>query len=127
VTSQPLQRKKRVGWASRLWYSVFLIALRRLRRSSWGSCANRSTVVANVGNLEVTVVVRDTSRPDGYSREELVGMLRLLRRHERLQHWRVPELVETPSPDVVLGGRLEAIDDRQAIVDRLSEIAARRS
>ena len=56
------------------------------------ACANRHVLVNRFGPIEVTTTFRDTRKPDGYSREELVEMLQLIRRHEALQKWRAPEL-----------------------------------
>ncbi len=58
---------------------------------SVGACANRSWRTTNVGPLEVKLLVRDTSRPDGYERTEMLTMLREVRKHEALQGWRVPD------------------------------------
>jgi hypothetical protein len=37
------------------------------------------------------MVCRDTSQPDGYSREELVKMLQIIREQEKIMGWKVPE------------------------------------
>lgn len=56
------------------------------------SCANRRTWKARLGTAaEVTVTVRHLGGPDGYSREELVEMLWLVRKHEAVMDWKVPE------------------------------------
>jgi hypothetical protein len=70
---------------------MILLAARRAGRSSYGACANRYTYVCKFGPLEMTIVVRDTREPDGYSREELVEMLQTIREQEELQGWKVPE------------------------------------
>lgn len=62
-----------------------------LENGTRGMCANRHMTVFMVGTSEVTVVVRDTTKPDGYSREELVTMLETIRREETIQQWTVPE------------------------------------
>jgi hypothetical protein len=56
-----------------------------------GSCANRRWSTWVVGRIEVTTTYRDTSEPDGHSREELVEMLATVRRAEAETGWRVPE------------------------------------
>ena len=86
-----------VVWSTRIrfWLRALDFVLYGLRlstkSSSVAACANRHTTTCRAGSVEVTVMVRDTSRPDGYSREELVEMLRLVREQELLQGWRVPE------------------------------------
>jgi hypothetical protein len=56
-----------------------------------GACANRKWYRGMAGPIEVTVTYRDTRQPNGYSREELLGMLENVRRHEAIQGWKVPE------------------------------------
>lgn len=77
-------------WLRALDFVVYGLRL-ATRSSSVAFCANRRTTTCRAGTLEVTVVARDTRRPDGYSREELVEMLRTVRKQEALQDWRVPE------------------------------------
>jgi hypothetical protein len=60
-------------------------------RSAVGVCANRRWVRGMADRTEVTVTYRDTTQPDGYSREELVGMLKTIRKHEREMDWKVPD------------------------------------
>ena len=62
-----------------------------------GACANRRWARLRRGQVEVAVTVRDLREPDGYSREELLLMLREVRRHEKTQGWSVPE----PSPETL--------------------------
>lgn len=75
---------------TRFWFWLLQFSLRR-RARSWKACANRVEIHSRFGATEVTVTFRDTTQPDGYSREELVEMLALVRHHERLQGWKVPE------------------------------------
>lgn len=65
------------------------------RPYSVGMCGNRMWEVRQFGGLELTVTLRNTLEPDGYSREELVEMLERVRRHETRMGWRAPE-PETP-------------------------------
>lgn len=58
---------------------------------SKGSVGNRFIEVTMIGPLEVTITCRDTRREDGYSREELYSMLRLIRKEEVRHEWKVPE------------------------------------
>jgi hypothetical protein len=74
------------------WYWLFRTTLKHCGSPcSRGHVANRFETVFRRGCLEVTVVERDTRQPDGHTREELCEMLRLIRWHEGLQGWRVPE------------------------------------
>ena len=76
--------------------NVLLWAFFRLCGQS-GACANRRWARLRRSQVEVAVTIRDASKPDGYSREELLLMLREVRRHERIQGWQVPESpLETP-------------------------------
>jgi hypothetical protein len=58
---------------------------------SSGACANRRWWRRMIGPCEVTITMRHTGGPDGYSREELIDMLAEVRKHEALQGWRVPD------------------------------------
>jgi hypothetical protein len=71
------------------WYLIGWLWPGRL--ASRGVCANRAWHVVKRGPIEATLIFRDTRQPDDYSREELVAMLETVRRHEKLQGWRVPE------------------------------------
>jgi hypothetical protein len=62
-------------------------------RDSVGACANRRWRRFMSGPVEVTITYRDTRRPDGYSREELVEMLKTIREQEKMMGWKVPEPV----------------------------------
>lgn len=63
------------------WFRLKLIMWLWPRRGSTSSCANRWTRRAQCGAYEVELRIRDTSKPDGYSREEIVEMKRELREH----------------------------------------------
>lgn len=55
-------------------------------------CANRVTKRWETpAGHEVTLILRDTRQPDGFSRTELYQMLKTLRDHERAQGWKCPE------------------------------------
>lgn len=83
------------------WYKM-LRAISRRRGRGWKSCANRHETRCDFGRLEVTITIRDKRKPDGYSREELCEMLALVRRHEKLQDWRVPEAGSEEDLDYVI-------------------------
>lgn len=79
-----------------MWYWLFRKALRgsqqALRQGSNGWCANRAWTKLDInGKIEITVTWRDLRKPDAYSREELVKMLREVRKHEAIQHWKTPD------------------------------------
>ena len=81
------------------WLEIRWLALRwRLVIRIWPkdagtaySCANRAGIKTMFGPFEYHLCVRDTAKNDGYSREELMEMLTVVRLHERLQGWRAPE------------------------------------
>lgn len=58
---------------------------------SSGTCANRRWWSFTRGPVEVTLTMRHMGIPDGYSREELLEMLHTVRKHEKIQGWKVPE------------------------------------
>ena len=72
------------------WW-LWVIALVWPSRTSAGVCGNRAWQTAMLGTLEVSLTLRETSVSDGYSREELLEMLQTVRRHEKIQGWKVPE------------------------------------
>jgi hypothetical protein len=61
------------------------------RRGSAHFCANRRTWMYRTPVAELSLTIRQTTEEDGYSREELVRMLRLVREQEKSQGWKVPE------------------------------------
>lgn len=69
----------------------FLLLWWREPQASAGGVANRVWLRWCRNGMEITLHHRDTRKPDGYSREELLLMLWVLREHERIQGWRVPE------------------------------------
>lgn len=75
------------------WWRLKLILWLWPKRAvgSTYSCANRRARTTTCGSYEITLGIRDTSRPDGYERTELLRMLREVRKHEAEQRWRVPE------------------------------------
>jgi hypothetical protein len=52
---------------------------------------NRVIEKGKLGATEITIVYRDTNQADGYSREELLLMLKEIRINEERQQWTVPE------------------------------------
>jgi hypothetical protein len=77
------------------WFKALLFTFRRLQKcvgaATWHTCANRCTVTCNVRGLVLALQVKNTRGRDGYSREELIEMLQLIRKHERQLGWKVPE------------------------------------
>lgn len=71
----------------RLLFRLF----RRYCNVESGTCANRWWATSVADDLQYTMVCRDTSQPDGYSREELVKMLQIIREQEKIMGWKVPE------------------------------------
>lgn len=54
----------------------------------------RSGIVKQYKNLEIEVIVRDTNKPEAFTREELLIMLRKVRKEEIRTGWTVPEPTE---------------------------------
>jgi hypothetical protein len=75
----------------RWWQFKLMLWLAKFGRRSTLVCANRWESVSRCGPFEVTVTVRDTTKPDGYSREELLMMPETVREHEAEQGRQVPE------------------------------------
>lgn len=73
-----------------LWW-IFAQCANRLAPRSTSLCANRSTFTYRHDRQEMTLILRDMTKPDGYSREELVGMLATIRSEEARTGWTVPE------------------------------------
>jgi hypothetical protein len=80
----------KTSWATRFWYKALLFTARRRLKSSF-ACANRFERSGFYGPFEVTIIIRDTRSEDGYSREELINMLKCVRKHETVSGWKVPE------------------------------------
>lgn len=74
-----------------LWYWLFAYLLRRGPVRTEGFVGNRHTWKGTTGPVEIEVVIRDTRQPDGYSREELYQLLKLIRREEKRSEWKVPD------------------------------------
>lgn len=77
-----------------MWrWKLFIMGLKALRPFvvQTGTCSNRSWKIFRIASLELRTVLRNVDRPDGYSREELTEMLRLVREHEGRQGWRAPD------------------------------------
>lgn len=59
------------------------------------SVANRKGFRWYLGSrkqIEFTLTVRDLTKPDGYTREELICAQRLVHTEEKRQGWKVPEM-----------------------------------
>lgn len=59
--------------------------------TSTKSVANRFERQFKIRATEFTIIQRDTSAPDMYSREEVYGMLRTVRNEEKRMNWKCPE------------------------------------
>jgi len=70
---------------------LFNFVLRKITGDTGYRCGNRYGKVFHYYNWEVTVIYRDTTKEDGYSREELYRMLKLIRKEEIRQQWKIPE------------------------------------
>lgn len=68
------------------WWVLWRVPARQIH-----SVGNRFERRMMLGKFEVTITYRNTHEPDGYSREELYGMLRTIRREEKRHEWKVPE------------------------------------
>lgn len=81
-------KKKLKRWQEKFWW--YLLRKFTANRST-SICGNRHVKVSMLGCMEITITFRDTRDPDGYSREDLLEMLRLIRKHEMIQNWRTPD------------------------------------
>ena len=79
-----------IDWWRWLWYRLFVFALRRLK-SGYHLCANRNEQGFVIRQLDVTVIFRDTTKPDAYSREECIEMLTKVRIQELASGWTCPD------------------------------------
>ena len=76
------------------WGNLFFLSLGKLRKNcygSYGACGNRAIHRMELGKIEISVTIKDTLKPAGYSREELYEMLTAIRQYELLSGWKVPE------------------------------------
>lgn len=75
----------------------FILRVRRAWRWSkvdithWSLVGNRIISRGMIDQFELTVTSRDTTKPDAYSREELLQMLEIVRHNEDIQGWKCPE------------------------------------
>lgn len=77
-------------WKTKFWWWILhKVPLKGLS----GRTGNRFYKKGMLGPIEVTITDRDTREPDGYSREELLRMLQLIRSEEERHQWKVPEPV----------------------------------
>lgn len=73
-----------------LWKLIMLaVRIGPWDRRKW--VTNRAHLDCKVGDIQVSICLRDTAKPDGYSREELIAMLREIRAEERRTGWKAPE------------------------------------
>lgn len=73
------------------WRFKLIFWLWPRRKGSACFCANRSRWTYHAPNADISLEVRDRTKPDGYAREELYSMLKLIREEEKRQGWTVPE------------------------------------
>lgn len=71
----------------------WVLAMYRLQLTGFTAVANRIIQKGVVDDTEITIIHRTTTMEDGYSREELLRMLQLIREHEEKMRWTVPEPV----------------------------------
>lgn len=94
------------NWWKRL---RFLWAMSKVVPTQWSIVGNRSIEKGVVDGIEVTITIRNTLQPDAYSREELYQMFELIRKHEKIQGWRVPDPdMFTISPQEASTGSLQS-------------------
>ena len=80
----------------KFWQFMFVHSLRKIcERKGGGLCSNRSwfTLPTHRRNVEITVIFRDTSKEDTYSREEVYRMLKAVREEEIRTGWICPDPV----------------------------------
>lgn len=80
----------KMTWKDRFWWWAFSKTLLGLFAHGH-RVGNRYVRERMLRTTVATITFRDTTQPDAYTREELYAMLRLLRHHEEIQNWRVPE------------------------------------
>lgn len=86
----------RVGQTMQMFRLKLVCFLMRMVVKFWPhseikTCANRHTLRAVIGHTEYTLIVRNTTQVDAYSREECYQMLRWVRRMENRSGWKCPE------------------------------------
>lgn len=72
---------------------IWIYRIITIPAKGWCSVGNRTIYLGIKNTKEVTITVRDMSKPDAYSREELLKMLRTIREHEEIMQWSVPEAI----------------------------------
>lgn len=79
----------------RFWIIVLEVAWSVLEDNSDGcsvaSTAGRVTHQIQAGTTELTLITRDCTQPDIYSREEIFVMLGIVRQNEQRMGWVCPE------------------------------------
>lgn len=76
---------------------VFAWSLRRMIASGLGAlkfCGFRTESTFTKEGQEMRIIIRDTTQPEIYSREEVYSMLRLVRQNESRMGWKCPEPVD---------------------------------
>lgn len=76
-------------WIDYLWLCIVTSPRGSIKKTT--VVGNRSIYTGQVGPFEVTTTFRNTKEEDGYSREELYSLLKLIRREEERHQWKVPE------------------------------------
>ena len=62
-----------------------------------GYCANRAEWTYVKDGFETTIVRRDTTQPDMYSREELYGLAKIIRTEQARTGWDVFSCFDSPT------------------------------
>lgn len=111
-----------------MWYTCLRWLTKRHIYTSSSSCANRFTGVFCDGDMEYTIIARDTRLPDGYERTELLRLLELIRLHEARQMWSCPEPWDTydqlpknvaETVDPTAWNRMGALQQRNLLAEKL--------
>lgn len=61
------------------------------------SCANRAEWIYTKDGFETTIVRRDTTKPDMYSREELYHLAQIIRKEQARTGWDVFSCFDSPT------------------------------
>jgi hypothetical protein len=75
---------KRIKW---------IIALLLVHPKAFSSVGNRTIYKGQDKGLHITVILTEVNKPGGYSREELLNLLQLIRNEEERHGWKTPEPV----------------------------------
>ncbi|KKK79528.1 hypothetical protein LCGC14_2832570 [marine sediment metagenome] len=73
------------------WKRLFYLTVNHIQWNEISTCSGRTTHKYDSTSFEITVIYRDKSESNLYSREELILMLKTIRENEAAQNWKVPE------------------------------------